>query len=61
MLKQNLANGDVNGRSQHTRPTLAAYNKERVQSVTTTVNHIIIQDKNIFGQQPTLTRKPSMR
>ena len=61
--KQNWANGDTNGRSQQTRPTLAAYNRERKreQSVTTAVNHMTFQNSIIFGQQPTLARKPSTR
>ena len=52
MHKQNWANGDTNGRSQQTRPTLAAHNRERKteQSVTTAVNHMTFQNSIFFGQ-----------
>ena len=42
-----------NTQDQHQR----LFTKERVQSVMRVVNNMTIQDKNFFGQQPTLTRK----
>ena len=52
---------DANEMPQQTIPTLAAYDNETLQSVTRAVNHMIKKNTNFFGQQPTLTRKPSTR
>ena len=61
LQKHNKANRDFIGRTQQTRPALAAHNTKRVQSITWADNHMSLQNRNFFKQQPPLTRKPSTR